>query len=171
MTKKTLIPFASLALCIGSSFAAPPGGGSTSGPTLVKEVAKPALSAIAAKCDISLTNQFNGSCTAMTVPTGQILVIEHLSASCSFNQSATVDVLALNVRTTVAAGPSSYVDIEVPMAKQAAGNGYAYWKGSQMVRGYADPGTNVQPYALRTTGTVASGYCAVQIVGHTVQAQ
>lgn len=174
MTTKHLIPFSTLAIFVATAFAAPPGGGggsTTPTPTPVKEVVKPALSAVAARCDISLFNQFNGSCTAMTVPSGQILVIEHLSANCSFNQSATVEVLALNVRTTIAAGPSPYVDIEIPMTKQGAGNGFAYWKGSQVVRSYADPGTNVQPYALRTSGTVTNGTCHVQVIGHTVQAQ
>lgn len=151
-----------------SAFAAQPGGGTPS-TTPVKEVEKPALSAVAASCDILLQNQGSGICTAMTVPAGKALVIEHLSAICGFNDAAPVSVLALNVRTSIAASP--YVDLEIPMTKQAVGNGFAYWKGSQAVRSYANPGTLVQPFGLRTAGAVTLGYCSVTLIGHYVAVQ
>src|SRR5262245_25007593 len=77
MTQTILIRLASAAMVLSSAFAANQPGTS---PTPVKEVEKPALSAVAASCDIVLLNQTNGICTAMTVPLGKVLVVEHASA-------------------------------------------------------------------------------------------
>jgi hypothetical protein len=167
MTQTTLIRLASAAMFLSSAFAGAPGGG-TSGPTLVKEVEKPGLSAVATACDIPLLSQSNGICSSMTVPAGKVLVIEHISAICGFNDAAPVSVLALSVRTSIGASPN--VDVEIPMVKQATGNGFAYWKGSSAVRSYANPGTVVQPFALRTTGAVTLGFCTVTVIGHYLQA-
>ena len=177
MTQTILIRLATAAMFVSSAFAnqaaanqagAQPGGGTTS-PTPVKEVEKPALSAVAASCDVVLQNQSNGICSALIVPAGKVLVIEHLSGICGFNDAAPVSVLALNVRTSIGGSPN--VDVEIPMTKQAVGNGFAYWKGSHAVRSYANPGTVVQPFGLRTTGAVTLGYCSVTVIGHYVQAQ
>jgi hypothetical protein len=127
------------------------------------------LSAVAASCDITLISQSNSICTALTVPAGKVLVIEHISGVCSFNDAAPVSVLALNVRTSIGGSPN--VDVEIPITKQAVGNGFAYWKGSHAVRSYANPGTTVQPFALRTVGAVTLGYCSVTVIGHYIQTQ
>ena len=168
MILTSMIRFAAAALFLTAAYAGQPTGGTTT-PTPVREVEKPAFSAVSAYCDVILVSQNSGICTAMTVPAGKILVIDHTSAVCSFNEAAPVSVLALNFRTAIAANPN--VDVEIPMVKQAVGNGFAYWKGSLSTRSYANPGTLVQAFGLRTSGTVTYGYCAVTLIGHYVQAQ
>jgi hypothetical protein len=165
MTLTNMIRAAAAALSLTAAYAGQPTAG-TAPPTPGKEVEKPALSAVAASCDIPLISQSNGTCDPLTVPAGKVLVVEHLSGTCGFNDAARVSVLAFSMRTLI--GGNANVDIEIPVTKQAASNGLARWKGSFAVRTYANSGSPLQVCALRATGSVTFGYCTVTVIGHYV---
>jgi hypothetical protein len=166
MMQTNLTRLASAAMFISSAFAASP----TKSATPVREVEKPALSAVAASCNVDLLTLNSGICAAMTVPAGKVFVMEQVSAACAFNDAAPVAVLALSVRTSIGSNPN--VDLEIPMVKQATGNGFAYWKGSPAVRSYADSGTVIQPFAMRTSSDVVTfGVCSVTLIGHYIEPQ
>ena len=133
----------------------------------VRNADNPANQPLAATNGLTLPSGIaSGSVTLTTVPAGKRLVIEYVALTANVPSG---QILTLSVVTTVL-NSSGSTDFPLAVVSQGSDGFKNYFAVSQLVRLYADAGTDVTATCNRSATTIA-GTCTFAISGYFVDVQ